>query len=204
MLLPLYARKRFYLWQRNGRDTGEKSVAFFELDVQLSVPSVSLRPTLEDVQASVNKAAVSVLGCSKRMYDWGEAGVAESDRFSFFEALGSDLEIVKTLLLLTGASYGAALQASEIPRGCPASSRIPSFHDELSFVRPCFQSPIPACSNLWRQLFGNQLERNRFAQILSLLPGVGIEHSGSAGVGGLVHNCREATGAPLASFDVSV
>ncbi|CAM9783398.1 unnamed protein product, partial [Ectocarpus sp. 6 AP-2014] len=102
---------------RNGSDTGETSVAFFELDVQLSVPSVSLRPTLEDVQASVNKAAVSVLGCSKRMYDWGEAGVAESDRFSFFEALGSDLEIVKTLLLLTGASYGAALQVFEYLRG---------------------------------------------------------------------------------------
>lgn len=98
--------------QRRGIDPCAKKVPFFELDVQLSVPSVRLSPTLEDVQTSVNAAAASVLGCAKRLYDWGEADVAEADRFSFFEALGSDLEIIKTVLLLTGASYGTAVQAS--------------------------------------------------------------------------------------------
>lgn len=97
-----------------GNDTAENKIPFFEVDVQLSVPSVRLSPTLEDVQSSVNAAAVSILGCSKRLYDWGEADVAEEDRFSFFEALGSDLEIIKTLLLLTGASYGTAIQASDL------------------------------------------------------------------------------------------
>lgn len=80
--------------------------------MQLSVPSVRLSPTLEDVQTSINAAAASVLGCAKRLFDWGEADVPEADRFSFFEALGSDLEIIKTVLLLTGASYGTAVQAS--------------------------------------------------------------------------------------------
>ncbi|CAM9240450.1 unnamed protein product, partial [Hapterophycus canaliculatus] len=103
-----------------GNDTAETKIPFFEVDVQLSVPSVRLSPTLEDVQSSVNAAAVSILGCSKRLYDWGEADVAEEDRFSFFEALGSDLEIIKTLLLLTGASYGTAIQASEA-RGRPST-----------------------------------------------------------------------------------
>lgn len=98
--------------QRRGSDASAEKVPFFELDVQLSVPSVRLSPTLEDVQASVNAAAASVLGCAKRLYDWGEADVAEADRFSFFEALGSDLGIIKTVLLLTGASYGTAVQAS--------------------------------------------------------------------------------------------
>lgn len=99
--------------QRRGNDTGgKKKAAFFELDVQLSVPSVRLSPTLEDVQGSINTAAASVLGCAKRLYDWGEVDVAPADRFSFFEALGSDLEIIKTVLLLTGASYGTAVQAS--------------------------------------------------------------------------------------------
>lgn len=108
----VYDSVQFFL-QRRGNDTVRKKKApFFELDVQLSVPSVRLSPTLEDVQGSVNTAAASVLGCAKRLYDWGEAGVAEADRFSFFEALGSDLEIIKTVLLLTGASYGTAVQAS--------------------------------------------------------------------------------------------
>lgn len=39
-----------------------KKTPFFELDVQLSVPSVRLSPSLEDVQRSVNAAAASVLG----------------------------------------------------------------------------------------------------------------------------------------------
>ncbi|CAM9753381.1 unnamed protein product [Sphacelaria rigidula] len=39
-----------------------KSNAFFELDVQLSVPSVRLSPGLDDIQRSINAAAKSVLG----------------------------------------------------------------------------------------------------------------------------------------------
>lgn len=109
-----------------GKDTAETKIPFFEVDVQLSVPSVRLSPTLEDVQSSVNAAAVSILGCSKRLYDWGEADVAEEDRFSFFEALGSDLEIIKTLLLLTGASYGTAIQASDT---CGRPSTVVSVRD---------------------------------------------------------------------------
>lgn len=99
--------------QRRGSDASVKKTPFFELDVQLSVPSVRLSPTLEDVQRSINAAAASVLGCAKRLYDWGEADVPEAERFSFFEALGSDLEIIKTVLLLTGASYGTSVQASQ-------------------------------------------------------------------------------------------
>lgn len=50
--------------------------------------------------------------CAKRLYDWGEASIPESDRFSFFEALGCDLEIVKIVLLLTGALHGTKTRVS--------------------------------------------------------------------------------------------
>lgn len=46
---------------KSGKEGGRKT-PFFELDVQLSVPSVRLSPTLDDVQRSVNAAAASVLG----------------------------------------------------------------------------------------------------------------------------------------------
>ncbi|CAM9238946.1 unnamed protein product, partial [Discosporangium mesarthrocarpum] len=90
---------------------------FFEVDVQLSVPSVRLSPSLEDVQRSVNTAAASVLGCSKRIQDWGENCIPESERITFFEALGCDLEIIKTVLLLTGALYGTTQQVHDYLAG---------------------------------------------------------------------------------------
>ena len=43
-------------------DSSKARTPFFELDVQLSVPSVRLSPSLDDVQRSVNVVAASVLG----------------------------------------------------------------------------------------------------------------------------------------------
>lgn len=86
---------------------------FFEVDVQLSVPSVRLGPSLDDIQRAINRAAVAVLSCSKRMWQWGQAGIPENKRKSFFEMLGKDLEIIKTVLLLTGAMHGTRNQVHD-------------------------------------------------------------------------------------------
>ncbi|CAM9666191.1 unnamed protein product, partial [Choristocarpus tenellus] len=86
---------------------------FFEVDVQLSVPSVRLSPSLEDIQRNVNAAATSVLGCAKRMRDWGESDIPEDQHITFFEALGQDIEIVKTVLLVTGAMYGTTKEVRD-------------------------------------------------------------------------------------------
>ena len=83
-----------------------KQEPFFEVDVQLSVPSVRLSPNLDDIQRSINRAAVAVLGAAKRMHQWGQGGVPEGKKLSFFEILGQDIEIIKTVLLLTGAMHG--------------------------------------------------------------------------------------------------
>ncbi|OQR97844.1 dynein heavy chain, outer arm [Achlya hypogyna] len=87
---------------------------FFEVDVQLSVPSVRLSPSLEDVQRAINRSAVAVLRCSKALYTWGQQDVfPESSRMTFFERLGCDTEIIKVALLLTGALHGTKNQVHE-------------------------------------------------------------------------------------------
>jgi len=86
---------------------------FFEVDVQLSVPSVRLSPSLDDVQRAINRAAKAVLGCSKIVYDWGQMGIPEEDRKSFFVLLGCDLKIIKVVLLLTGALFGTRNQVHD-------------------------------------------------------------------------------------------
>jgi hypothetical protein len=47
---------------------------FFEVDVQLSVPTVRLAPTLEDVQKSVVRCAAMVLNAFKFVWEWGQLG----------------------------------------------------------------------------------------------------------------------------------
>lgn len=88
---------------------------FFEVDVQLSVPSVRLSPTLHDIQRAINRSAVAVLKCSKHVYRWGQQDMEDNtpQKQSYFEILGCDLEIIKNLILLTGALHGTKKQVYE-------------------------------------------------------------------------------------------
>ena len=79
---------------------------FFEVDVQLSVPSVRLSPSLEDIQRAINRSAVAILGTAKRMFLWGQGNVADKDKKTYYDILGKDVQVVKIVLLLTGAMRG--------------------------------------------------------------------------------------------------
>jgi dynein heavy chain len=43
---------------------------FFEVDVQLADKEIILKPSLDEIQKSINKAATAVLRCSKNLYHW--------------------------------------------------------------------------------------------------------------------------------------
>ena len=82
------------------------SEPFFEVDVQLSVPSVRLSPSLDDIQRAINRASTAVLSAAKRMYMWKQGHMLDKDKSSYFEILGTDPAVVKIVLLLTGAMRG--------------------------------------------------------------------------------------------------
>jgi len=65
------------------------------------------------VQEAINRAASAVVSCSKRMWKWGQTLKPESQKISFFGGLGKDMEIIKTVLLLTGALYGTRNQVHD-------------------------------------------------------------------------------------------
>lgn len=79
---------------------------FFEVDVQLCIPSVNLNPTLEEVQETINKASKAVLACSKRIDRWGQKHIPPEQRANFFSSLTEDIEVVRVVLLLTGSIQG--------------------------------------------------------------------------------------------------
>ena len=90
---------------------------FFEVEVKLAVPSVTLSPSPTDIQAAVNRTALTVLRAFRTIPMWSQANNASADFLSFFERIGKDLEVVKTVLLLTGAFQGTRTSINEYLRG---------------------------------------------------------------------------------------
>eukprot|EP00667_Euglena_gracilis_P001259 EG_transcript_1257 len=74
---------------------------FFDVAVELHPPHVLLNPSLEEVQAAINKCATTILRCSKGIEQWPD--LAE---ISFFAQIARHKEIVKVVLLLTGGMHG--------------------------------------------------------------------------------------------------
>lgn len=70
---------------------------------------VQLKPSLEEIQKAINRAATAVLGCSKRMMGWDQVvreDEQEQDKQSYYKIIAQDKEIVKVILLLTGSIQG--------------------------------------------------------------------------------------------------
>lgn len=85
---------------RGGTNILSTAKPFFNVDVQLMPPTVSLSPPLDDIQTCINSTAKAVLTCYKHIYEWGN-----SDQ-TFFERITKDIEIVRVALLLTGCVQG--------------------------------------------------------------------------------------------------
>ncbi len=43
---------------------------FFDVDIELSLPVVTMNPSLDEIQAAINRCAVNILRCSKSIYQW--------------------------------------------------------------------------------------------------------------------------------------
>ncbi|KAL3815567.1 hypothetical protein ACHAXA_000299 [Cyclostephanos tholiformis] len=88
---------------------------FFEVDVQLIPPFVSLSPSLDEIQQCINKSAQAVLSCYKEIFDWGYKSLTEENRntHTFFTRITKDIELVKVALLLTGCVQGIRKTVAE-------------------------------------------------------------------------------------------
>ena len=68
---------------------------FFDVNVELSLPIVTMNPSLEEIQLAINRCAINVLKCSKRICQWGQDRELPIERLQTFHALiAQDREIV--------------------------------------------------------------------------------------------------------------
>ena len=86
----------------------------WEVSVELASPNVTINPSLEEIQAAINRCAINVLRCSKRIYRWGQNRKDDLSRLdSFHQLIAQDKEIVKMVLLLTGSVEGTKNKVHE-------------------------------------------------------------------------------------------
>ena len=84
--------------------TETQSKPFFDLNVELSLPAITINPGLEEIQAAINRCGLNVLRCSKRICQWGQdRSNGISSLKTFHENIAQDKEIVKMVLLLTAS-----------------------------------------------------------------------------------------------------
>ena len=81
---------------------------FFNVGVELTIPSVSLVPSLDEIQGVVNSAAKKVLLISQNLDAWGRGPNGPA---TFHELVAADKEVVKSVLALTGSIEGTKQQA---------------------------------------------------------------------------------------------
>ena len=88
---------------------------FFDVDVELAIPQVAMNPGLDEIQEAVDRTALYILKCSKKLYAWGTDRSAkdDGDRASYHDLIAGDTEIVKNVLLLTGAMEGTKQQVMD-------------------------------------------------------------------------------------------
>ena len=82
------------LKRRLGSSSGPLNKPFFDVNVELYVPNVSMNPTLEEIQVAINRCAINVLKCSKRIVCWGQDRNQDISRLNTFHSLiAQDREI---------------------------------------------------------------------------------------------------------------
>ena len=98
-----------------------KSSGMFEVGLQLDGIGVRLSPSLEEVQKSVNEGALAILKCSKMVQAWNTVAAVAIERKetiitvqgTFYDRIVQDKEILKSILLLTGAVQSSRGETSE-------------------------------------------------------------------------------------------
>lgn len=98
------------------------------MDVELCVPSVTINPSLDDIQSAIDKCAVKIIKGTQQIASWKSiVPLSDDDKkdlandwalnhksnltnlarqttsLNFYERIANDIEMVKNVIILTGA-----------------------------------------------------------------------------------------------------
>jgi len=125
---------------------------FFDVDVELSVPNVTMSPSLEDIQNAINQCALLVIWCLKDVYLWADCSHQKqhSQRKTFYEEIAKDKVLVKVVLLLTGSIEGSKRQVLEYLQAFRKYDYL--WKDDKAHAFTSFLKTQPSLSNFEEQI----------------------------------------------------
>jgi dynein heavy chain len=94
------------------RGAGFNDTPFFNVEVDLTLPTISLFPALDDIQEAVDRTAVAILSCSKYLNSWTYEGV-EPVHKSYHFNVARDPAVVRVIMLLQGCIHGLKKEVTE-------------------------------------------------------------------------------------------
>ena len=135
---------------RGGTNILNTSKPFFNVDVQLMPPHVSLSPSLDDIQTCITSTAKAVLACYKSVLEWDDSG--NEIRRTFFERITKDIELVRVALLLTGCVQGIRNTVAEYLK---TFAKVSIYLEFLAYITSCtltvqFTDSTIGCGSLIR------------------------------------------------------
>jgi dynein heavy chain len=98
---------------RGGTSIINSSKPFFNVDVQLMPPQVTLSPSLDQIQECISTTAQTILSCYKSVIWVYRSDPKSTTTKSFFDSITKDIEIVRVALLLTGCMQGVRKTVAE-------------------------------------------------------------------------------------------
>ncbi|KAL9651365.1 hypothetical protein ABK040_001315 [Willaertia magna] len=96
-LLKLTTRSLYALRNKLKKDSSPPPI--LQLSIDLTLPDVTIKPSLFDVQEIIDRITLSILGCTKSVKPWE----IRKD-INFHNEISKDKEIIKFVMLLTGAT----------------------------------------------------------------------------------------------------
>lgn len=73
-----------------------------------------MKPSLSEIQDVINRTAIQILRCTKRIIQWGQdRSDTVNELASFYEGLAQEKEVCKLVLLLTGSLLGAEMASNQ-------------------------------------------------------------------------------------------
>jgi dynein heavy chain len=82
------------------------------VNVELTIPHVSMTPSLDAIQAAINQCSRAVLTASRQLVVWNSPS-GRSGGGTLFDDLGKDKDIVRTVLVLFGAAASIKRRVTE-------------------------------------------------------------------------------------------
>eukprot|EP00111_Clytia_hemisphaerica_P005698 TCONS_00016530-protein len=97
-----------YYSKKSGKDHPDTLAPFFKADVVLSIPNVTIQPSIDDIQHALNKGYQSILEVCRSVKEWNQLKTEQTGSFipktkNYYKYIADHKDVTKLTVMLTSA-----------------------------------------------------------------------------------------------------